>query len=488
MEILTTREMYRADALAMEAGRPGVELMQNAGEAICRCITGRWPQRAVTVLCGPGNNGGDGFVVARLLTEAGWPVKLALLGSRDAIKGDAAHHAALWTGAVRPLAPEILEAGDLVVDALFGAGLGRDIDGVVRTVLERVTELSLDVVAVDVPSGISGDTGEIRGYACRAAETVTFFRPKPGHYLCPGREHCGRLTVADIGIPEAVLDEIAPQTSLNAPDFWQALWPVPKPQDHKYRRGHLLVAGGSRMTGAARLALRAARRTGAGLATVLAPKGSELVYQCDAPGVMVCPWDERSRMITDPRCNVLLAGPGLGTGKGTRLIVEEFLATGRRMVLDADGLSCFEGDAGALFGAIRNETILTPHDGEFARLFPHMKGDRLTRARTAAGESGAVIVLKGADSIIADPGGRAVVNANAPAWLATGGTGDVLAGMAAGLLARGMPAFEAACAAVWLHGEAASRYGPGLIAEDLPEQLPALMRCFDLTRERGPNA
>jgi NAD(P)H-hydrate epimerase len=484
MELLTTEEMYRADAYAIANGVAGPDLMQRAGKAVCDVVTARWKKRDVTVLCGPGNNGGDGFVVARLLADAGWRVRLFLLGDRAALKGDAAHHAALWQGDVLPLDAGALKPDDLVVDALFGAGLARPLEGEALATIRRVRELCLECVAIDVPSGASGDTGEVLGEAAPAVETVTFFRPKPGHYLYPGRRLAGNLTVADIGIPVSGLDEIQPQTVLNGPEHWRGAWPVLGPLSHKYHRGHLLVAGGAQMTGAARLATRAARRTGAGLATILAPSGTEIVYQLDQPGAMVLPFTETETALADDRRNAAIAGPGLGAGEETAELVLAFCQSNKRLVLDADGLSAFAGRPERLFDALPAECILTPHDGEFARLFPGLAGSRLERARAAADLSGAIVVLKGADSVIAAPGGRAAINANAPAWLATGGTGDVLAGIAGGLLARGMPAFEAAAAAVWLHGEAANRYGSGMIAEDLPDQLPGLLGDFETIARR----
>ncbi len=475
MELLTTDEMYRADQLAVEAGMSGVELMQRAGQAVADVIRRRWKLRPTVILCGPGNNGGDGFVVARLLAEAGWPVSVLLLGDRQALRGDAAYHADLWPDHMEALAPDHLTAGDLIVDALFGAGLTRPLSDLVLETVRRVSDLGLDVVAVDVPSGVDGNTGGVLGAAMQAVETITFFRPKPGHYLYPGRSLCGQLTVADIGIPEACLNEIAPGLMRNRPAIWRGHWPVMDKQGHKYHRGHLLIYGGARMTGAARLATAGARRAGAGLATILAPEGTDLVYQLGAPGAMVLPLQDRQRLLEDPRCGTLLIGPGLGTGDEARKLVLEACQTGKQLVLDADALSAFEGISGSLFDVLPAGAVLTPHEGEFARIFPAATGDRLSRARQAAAASGAVIVLKGADSIIAGPDGDAVINVNAPPSLATAGSGDILAGLISGLICRGMAGFPAAAAAVWLHGEAANRFGPGLIAEDIPDMLPDIL-------------
>ncbi len=400
--VLSVAETYASDAAAANTGAVGVAgavLMENAGRAVAEAVRGRWQPRPVAVLCGPGNNGGDGFVAARHLAEAGWPVKLALLGARSDLEGDAAHHALAWDGEVLELSAEVLEEGALVIDALFGAGLGRPLEGPAREAILAVAAGGYPVVAVDVPSGLSGDTGRVVGDAIAPADlTVTFFRKKPGHLLLPGRTYCGELLVADIGIPETVLQDIRPGCFENGPDLWAGSYPWRGPQDHKYDLGHAL--------------------------------------------------------------------------------------------LDADSLSCFEANPEAHFDAITDAeasaVVLTPHDGEFVRVFGNLAfdADRLVRARAGAEASGAVVVLKGGDTVIAAADGRAAINANAPPELATAGTGDVLAGLVVGLLAQGMPAFEAAAAACWLHGEAATRLGPGLISEDLSEALPAVLA--DLKGVAGP--
>ena len=482
-ELLSVAEMYAADRAAIARGISGERLMEAAGQAIANEILRRWASRPVAILCGPGNNGGDGFVVARLLRDAGWPVTVALLGDRDALTGDAKINAGRWQGEVRPLSPDVLDGAELAVDALFGAGLARPLDGVALAAVRRLASLDIPCVAVDVPSGVHGDTGLVLGEAADADLTVTFFRRKPGHLLLPGRVRAGQVVVADIGIPESVLQEIAPRTWANGPALWGGSFPWPRLADHKYTRGHALIAGGNAMTGAGRLAARAARRVGAGLLTVAAGPAAVGVYAADAPGVLTQPFttaDEFAGILDDPRFNAVLIGPGNGVNRTTHDIALAVARHGRRLVLDADGLTVF-GDAPAeLFEAIRGvECVLTPHEGEFSRLF-RMTGDKLTRARKAAEMSGAVVLLKGADTVIAHPDGRAAINENAPPALATAGAGDVLAGLITGLLAQGMPSFEAACAGCWLHGDAASAFGPGLIAEDICEGIPdALRRLAD---------
>ncbi|HEV2551558.1 MAG TPA: NAD(P)H-hydrate dehydratase [Stellaceae bacterium] len=484
--LLTPAEMSRADRAATAAGITGVELMENAGRAIADTVMARWSPCRVLVFCGPGNNGGDGFVAARHLAASGWPVRLALLGTRDKLSGDAAHHAALWREPVLPLDAKFLDGTDIVIDAIFGAGLSRPVEGAARSVIEAMASLRPPIVAVDVPSGLDGGTGEVRGAAARAAITVTFFRKKPGHLLLPGRALCGEVVVADIAIPAEVLEAIAPKTYENAPALWRDAYPWPALDTHKYRRGHVLVAGGEVMTGAARLAARAAARMGAGLVTVTVPASVWPVYAAALTGIIVRPTagpHDFDELLADPRRNALLLGPGLGTAGASRAQVLAALATGRAVVLDADALTLFADAPEALFAAIRGPTVLTPHEGEFARLF-RASGDKLARARAAARESGATVLLKGPDTVIAAPDGRAVINSNAVPDLATAGSGDVLAGMIVGLLAQGLDPFRAASAACWLHGDAAGAFGPGLVAEDIIDRLPgALAR---LKAPQGP--
>lgn len=487
--VLGVAEMGRADAAASAGGIPGEQLMENAGRAVAAEVQRRYAAKPVLVLCGPGNNGGDGFVAARHLLAAGWPVRLALLGERGSLKGDAALHAARWSGPIERLSPGALDGVAVVVDGLFGAGLTRPLEGAAREVVARINDLQLPCVGIDVPSGVFGDTGQILGAggAPRCALTVTFFRKKPAHLLLPGRMLCGDIVVADIGVPDAVLDAIGPATRENHPDLWRDRFPWPQPDGHKYRRGHAVVMGGGRMTGAGRLAARAAMRMGAGLVTLAAPAATLPVYARAAASIILAPVDDDrafAEVIADERKTVVLLGPGNDADTHTATRVIAALTAGKSCVLDADALNAFSDDPAHLVRALRRageaRSVLTPHDGEFARLFPELAkqhaGDKLARARAAAAASGAVVLLKGFDTVVAAPDGRAVINSNAPPDLATAGAGDVLAGMATGLLTQGMSAFEAACAAAWLHGEAAAAFGPGLMADDLIECLPAALR------------
>jgi hydroxyethylthiazole kinase-like uncharacterized protein yjeF len=485
--LLTPQQMGEADRLTIAGGVSGIALMEKAGLAVADAVSRRWPARPLAVLCGPGNNGGDGFVAARILAERGWNVRTALLGEIAALRGDAAAAAARWRGPVEALTPAALDGSGLAVDAIFGAGLARPVEGAALSVIEALGRRGMPVVAIDVPSGVDGASGEIRGQAPQAALTVTFFRKKPGHLLLPGRTRCGETVLAQIGIPDAVLDRVTADTAENDPSWWLAGLPQPGRDSHKYTRGHALVAGGAMMTGAARLASRSAARLGAGLVTVAAPEAAFAIYAAALTGIIVHPianLDDFRGLLADKRRNAALIGPGAGVGLETRDKALAILSAGKRTVLDADALTSFADDPRALFAAIRSPVVMTPHEGEFARLFD-TGGSKPERARRAARQSGAVIVLKGADTVVAAPDGRVAINANAPPALATAGSGDVLAGMVLGLLAQGMAPFAAAAAAVWLHGDAAGRIGAGLVAEDLVEALAPALR--DLAgKEQAP--
>jgi hydroxyethylthiazole kinase-like uncharacterized protein yjeF len=491
IELLTTAEMAKADRLAIAAGTSGIELMENAGRAVADAIAAaRHPAvTPVIVVAGPGNNGGDGLVAARLLRERGYGVRLMLVGDVSRLKGDAALAAGRWNGPLETASPAGLAGAGVVIDALFGAGLDRPVEGVGRAMIEAINAADAKIYAVDLPSGINGTSGAVQGVAVNAAETITFFRRKPGHLLLPGRLHCGEVEVADIGIGEDVLEQVKPLTFLNVPELWEKSFPIPRVDGHKYGRGHaVVVSGGISSTGAARLVARGALRAGAGLVTLASPRAALTVNAAASLAVMVHPVDgeaELTAFMSDPRRNVVVLGPGGGVGRGMQGMVRAALAADCAVVLDADALTSFADQPQALLAAIRTHpngaTVLTPHAGEFSRLFHGLPGisqadSKLVQARQAAAEAGAIVLLKGPDTVVAAPDGRAAIAQNAPPWLATAGSGDVLAGLVAGLLAQGMPGFEAAAAAVWLHGEAGTAAGPGLISEDLPEMLPRLYR------------
>jgi ADP-dependent NAD(P)H-hydrate dehydratase / NAD(P)H-hydrate epimerase len=493
MEVLTTTEMERADRLTIAAGTPGFALMMSAGQAVAEAAMELVEEGPIVVVAGRGNNGGDGFVAAAELAARGRDVSVILLCERDSLQGDAALAARGWKYPVLPFNPQAIGKPALIIDALFGAGLNRPIKGDPLEMIAAINANGAPVLAVDLPSGINGSSGTVMGAAIDAVETVTFFRRKPAHLLMPGRKHCGRVRVADIGIAPHVLDEIRPHTSENIPDSWQTSFPVPQIDGHKYARGHAVVVSGEvASTGAARLAARGALRAGAGLVTVASPREALGVNAAALTAVMVRGVDtvvEFGELMNDRRLNAVVIGPGAGVGERTRDFVHTALSGGRGVVLDADALTSFAEAPDRLFEAIKAndgaQVVLTPHEGEFPRLFSdlsnkHPGRSKLERVRDAAQRAGAVVLLKGPDTVVASPDGRTSIASNAPAWLATAGAGDVLAGMIAGMLAQGVAAFEAACIGVWMHGEAATEAGPGLIAEDLPEVLPAVFRrLFD---------
>ncbi|MEP2841527.1 NAD(P)H-hydrate dehydratase [Roseibium sp.] len=491
--LLTPDQMGQADRLTIESGTPGIVLMESAGQAVVRAVAEHAKAGSrVLVLCGPGNNGGDGFIVARILAARGYQVDVGLLKDPTDIKGDARiafdrmalpSTLLLKNDGISTDFSERLERADLVIDALFGAGLDRPLQGPVAALVEYVNQSNKTVVAVDLPSGISGSSGNELGRAIKSQVTVTFFCEKPGHLLYPGLAHCGEIIVADIGIDAGVVAKIAPATYQNSPELWQSAWPGVDPLGHKYDKGHGVVFGGPMSsTGAARLSAMAALRAGAGLVTLASPPSAMMVNAAHLTAIMLKKMADAeavSDLLSDHRLNAVLIGPGYGVTPETRKTVTTLLKQERATVLDADALTVFEEMPDVLFDLTNTNpkpTILTPHEGEFARLFPDLAGqDKPTRARKAAARSGAIIILKGPDTVIAAPDGRAAINRNAPPWLATAGSGDVLAGIALGLLAQGVPGFEAACQAVWLHGEAGNTAGPGLIAEDLPAALrPAI--------------
>jgi NAD(P)H-hydrate epimerase len=479
LAVLTVAQMAETDRRTIAGGVPGAALMEAAGGAVAHAIMRRWPSCPVVVLCGPGNNGGDGIVAARKLAEAGWPVRLALLGDPAALRGDARHHAALWHGPVEAMEASMLDGAALIVDALFGTGLARRVGAPADGVLRAAAALRVPIVAVDVPSGVAGDSGADLG-AVQATLTVTFFRKKPAHLLLPGRGLCGETEVADIGIEAGILPALGLTTHENGPSLWLQALPRAASGGNKYGRGHALIYGGGVMTGAARMAARAAARAGAGLTTVAVPERAWAIYAGALTSIMVHPLPAPETLVallSDQRITAMLIGPGAGAGEQTRAHSLAMLATGRSLVLDADALTAFQHSRDDLFRAVVGPCVMTPHEGEFRRLFPE-GGDKLFRARAAAKLSGAVIVLKGADTVVAAPDGRAVINANAPDTLATAGSGDVLAGIILGLLAQGMDAFYASCAGVWMHGAAAEAFGPGLIAEDLPDLLPGVLKSL----------
>jgi len=499
-EILTPQEMGEADRLAMQCGPfDGYGLMRNAGAAIVALVLERFADgRQFDVLCGPGNNGGDGYVVARLLAEAGAAVRIWAEG-KPREGGDAALAAADCPVSALPLDGFSPAEGTVVIDALYGAGLSKPLSETAARVARAVAEQGVPVVAVDLPSGLSGQTGKPLGEAFSAKLTVTFARKKPGHLLEPGRSLCGEIRVVDIGIADAVIARIGTRAYENLPELWLQEFPVADVDTYKYRRGHVGVfAGGPTATGAARLAAMAAARSGSGAVTVLSPTRSLAVNGAHLTSIMLRKADTIDEVLDFLRARkpqTLVYGPGLGPEPDVGNFLLDLLGAidgaPRSMVIDADGITSTALQADAFFAALHREgapeVVLTPHEGEFHRMFKEISENpdlsKLDKARNAAVRANAVVVYKGPDTVIASPDGRAAINSNGTPLLATAGSGDVLGGICAGLLAQAMPAFEAACAAVWMHAAAASHFGPGLIAEDLPESLCPVLR--DVLARRG---
>lgn len=472
LPILSVSEMAAADQAVIAAGTPGLVLMERAGAAVVDAVAQRFDPQPVVVLCGPGNNGGDGYVVARLLKARGWPVQVRALAAPATPDAKAA--AATWDGVVEPLGDSLGEG--LVIDALFGAGLSRALDGAAAQAASQIALRPERVVAVDIPSGVAGDTGTPLGPAVYAGLTVTFHARKPGHVLEPGRSHCGEVVVADIG-----LGDTPSQTFENGPALWLSGFPWPSATSHKHERGRLMVVSGDAWnSGAARLAARAGLRIGAGLVTIFAGPDALAANAAHLEAVMLKPFDTDLELEqAGNRADAAVIGPAGGVDETTLLNVLALARTGAALVIDADAITVFRDDPEELFSVLDRDDVLTPHPGEFERLFPGMlkaAPERIAAARRAAAKAGAVVVLKGADTVIAAPDGRAAVNVNGSPWLATAGSGDVLAGYIGGLVSQGMQSFEAACAAAWIHAEAAELHGPGLISEDLPDLTPAVLR------------
>ncbi|CAN7171778.1 NAD(P)H-hydrate dehydratase [Phenylobacterium sp. LjRoot225] len=471
-QILTVSETARADAAAIAAGTPGTVLMERAGAAVADAISARFRSQPAIVLCGPGNNGGDGYVIARLLKTRGWPVEVQALSAPSSEDAKAARDQ--WDGPVGDLSGDLPPA--LFVDAMFGAGLARPLEGAAAVAAQRLASTPEKVVAVDIPSGVQGDTGQASGPSVSAGLTVTFHARKPAHVLEPGRGRCGEIVIADIGLG-------ATQSQLfeNGPELWLPRFPWPAATAHKHARGRLIVVSGDAWsTGAARLAARGGLRIGAGLVTIFSPREALVSNAAHLEAVMLRGFDTDLELEEGAEhVDVAVIGPAAGVTETTLLNVLALARTGAALVIDADAISVFRDDPEELFSVLDRDDVLTPHPGEFERLFRGLLAatpDRITAARKAAQRAGAVVLLKGPDTVVAAPDGRAAVNIHGVPWLATAGSGDVLAGFIGGLIAQGMESFEAACAAAWIHAEAGEMHGPGLISEDLPGLAPQVLR------------
>jgi len=544
--VLSVSEMYEADHLALDFVAGSFTLMQNAADGIVNVVQQHWnPAADVIVYCGPGNNGGDGFLVAAALKKLGFGVDVVFCGGEedlDRVAGDARMALECYQQSGQRSgqrgdqhnANDILRLNDvaeggipdflnslrsghtntLVIDAIFGAGLKRAPEGKLEqliNVTNRCREASrsgsaaqpaLQVLSVDLPSGVQGDTAQTPGAAIVADRTVSFFRKKPAHLIQPGMQHCGQIDIVDIGIPASVINTIKPTLFENDQNLWLHSFPNPTTQSHKYTRGHTLIASGPRhQTGACRLSALAALRIGSGVVTIASPAEAMDINAAHCTEIMLKSVDDADalpELIAQNKVSAMVIGPGFGIGAKCREFVLASLDCCRVVVLDADALTSFTdftdstNKAGAapsdLFDAIKNSTasvVMTPHEGEFTRLFGKTAGDspgKVELTRRAAEESGATIVFKGPDTVIAAPDGPCVLSDHGTPWLATAGSGDVLAGTIAGLLAQSTDqsdagrTLEAVAAAVWVHGEAARQFGPGLIAGDLPACYPGVLK------------
>ncbi len=521
--LLTAAQMQAVDAAAAGQGIDSFELMRSAGKAVADATIRLLQKRpgTVLVLAGPGNNGGDGAIAATQLKQSGHDVVVARFlahsgtGSElpdETALSDADRAFAQWRGDTHAYdlsqtPPDqhllgLIEQADVIIDALFGAGLTRPLQGLMAQVVDQVNNANALVLAVDVPSGLDGNAHVANGACIRADATVTFFLYKPAHFLYPGRELCGCKTLAQIGLSEAQLDPDWPLCVLNEPAFFQGVLPTLAMVGHKFDRGHVLVRSGPlQSTGAARLSAQTALDCGAGLVTLASSSEALPVNAAHLTAVMLRPCDHTSQwraILQDQRINSVVVGPGNGVDEATQGSSIAALEAGKRCVLDADALSCWPTlwiDSGCLsrWLAAKECAVLTPHAGEFSRLFADLTDQgakssspsRLHLACAAARHSRAIVVFKGADTVIAAPDGRSAINANAPPWLATAGAGDVLSGLIASLLAQGMPAFEAACAAVWMHGQAATELGYPMSAEHLLAHLPQVVHASSPVNHTG---
>lgn len=486
-EVLTVQQIYAADKAASDSGIDTYDLMEAAGRGVAEAVIRLMPARPVSVLCGPGNNGGDGFVAARHLRAMGREVRLFLLGGSDTLKGDAARAFKAWDDEVLSLSEDALDDAGIVIDALFGAGLSRPLDDVPAALAQIAAERKIPVVAVDVPSGLDGDRAASKddGPVFKAAVTVTFFRKKPAHVLLPGAALCGEVIVHDIGIPASVLAGINPASRENTPDFWRESLPRPDMNAHKHSRGRLaVISGDAFMTGAARLSARAGQRMGAGFVTLFGDEGATRINAAHETSIVLNCAERGAEMLDavkqyEPAATII--GPGAAPDGETRAMTLGLVETGAPVLIDAGALSAFKGETRAFYEALHDKAVLTPHGGEFERAFPKEAksgASKIVRARSAAKRSGAVVLIKGPDTVIARPDGLVVINTMSSPFLASAGTGDVLSGMIGGLLAQGMDPFAAACAGAWLHGRTGQGIGPGLIAEDLINALPKVMRAM----------
>ena len=494
--LLTNAQMGQADRRTIDAGTDGFSLMLSAGQAVANCVCEHYPDHKVIILCGPGNNGGDGYVAGAFLEEAGKNVALFSSAPARKLKGDAKKASHHFKGKIYKIShfmkefQETVQSGEtatldgyVVVDALYGTGFRGELDKDITALFDIIRQLKVPVVAVDVPSGIHGTSGAVAAGTLEAAHTVTFFRKKLGHCLMPAMAYCGAIHVHDIGIDTTLLSDADFAAHENIQTLWIDQLPDPDKGAHKYKRGHIAMLGGTQMTGAIRMAAQSSMRIGAGMCTIHARKESEQAYTEDVPHLIFEELPQEADFVTHvstEKKTVLLLGPGLGREDDAAMqkIVLDVLALHKPTVLDADALSCFEDAPETLHAALHDLCVITPHEGEFKRIFPAIDGDlsKYDKAVAAAALSKAVLLYKGPDTIIVQVDEKPVLHTHASSWLATAGAGDVLAGMIAGLLGQGLSPCIAACMAAWIHGEASLRFGAGLTAPDIIAQIPSVLR------------
>lgn len=483
----TATQAKQCDELAItQFDMEGKTLLENAGDQVAEVLLQQFQPCPTLILCGPGNNGGDGYVVANHLRTAGFEVTLLQFGAPK--NGSAAEMIAKeWQGKAiafdEKKAISLLKSYDLYVDAIFGTGLSRTLPEPLLRFIQALNQVKAPIISIDIPTGVDAETGQLHGGAIKATHTVTFTTRKVGHMLFPGRAYAGEVIVKNIGLPEKLLTTVVPYIFRNIPDLWQSKLPLKKAAKqltmHKHQHGKLMVASDAEsMTGATRLAALGAARTGVGIVHLAVPEATAMVYTLTQASWIIHKNEKAEtlrELLKQVKPEAVLVGPGFGLDSQIHHYIEIMLKSRIACVLDADALTAYAGQAEELGNLVKGPLIITPHEGEFARLFPNLKGSKIERAGEAAHILNGIVVLKGADTVIAAPSKLTVINDNAPWWLATAGSGDILAGMIAGFLAQGMPAFDAACAATWIHSEAANAFGPGMIAEDILPQLPKIL-------------
>jgi len=480
--ILSCKHHRDLDKKTIKKFLPGYKLMENAGGEIFKIIKKKFKKKnKIKILCGPGNNGGDGFVVAKLLKENGYlNVDLFSLLAKKELKGDAKLAANNFNGKLKSFSNFKVSSDDLIIDGLFGSGLKKNISGNLKRIIEKINLKKPYCISIDIPSGINGDTGEIQGIAIQSKDTITFTRRKPGHLLTPGKEYCGNLITVDIGINLKNLG-FKPKIFENHPDNWKNNFPWPNQKSHKYTRGYSLIICGEKMTGASRLAARGAARIGCGLICLGVPRKAFNIYATENPIALIEKVEDEkdlNALFKDKRINTILIGPGLGIShKKLKLILKTVKEKGRTIVLDADAL---KNNFKKIVSKNKTRIVITPHQGEFSQVLKSLKikntKNKFLSANGFVKKTKINLILKGNITIISSQDGRISINTNTSPFLATGGSGDVLAGMITGLIAQKMDIFNACCAAVWIHGEIGKLKGPGLIAEDLPEMIPKVLK------------